>query len=187
MSVRAVLFGGLMLVAASANAQGVFSFDDVPLDGEPTVEVNMGPEMLNLLAGATQVPGAPGAGALDGITNVRVLVYENIDESMQEVLSFVDSTASRLDADGWHAVVRVREEGEQVRVYMKPGANGTLAGITVMVTDSSSREAVFLNVAGAIQPAQLGQIASTIGMNGMFNGVPGFSGGPSAAPRVPQD
>jgi hypothetical protein len=178
---RAVLFGGLMLVAAGAGAQGAFSFDDVPLDAEPTVEVNMGPEMLNLLSAAASVPGAPGS--LDGVTNVRVLVYENIDESMQEVLSFVDSTATKLDADGWHAVVRVREEGEQVRVYMKPGTNGTLAGITVMVTDSGSREAVFLNVAGAIQPAQLGMIASSIGMNGMLNGVPGFTGAAPAAPK----
>jgi hypothetical protein len=177
MSVRAVLFGGLMLVAASANAQGVFSFDDVPIDKEPTVEVNMDQEMISLLSGAANVPGVPGA--LNGITSVRVLVYEDLNEDLQDVLQFVESSASKLEGDGWRAVVRVRDGDEQVRVYMKPGIAGTLSGITVMVTDfggdGGAGEAVFLNVAGEIHPAQLGQIASTIGMNGMFRGVPGVN------------
>ena len=147
----------------------------------------MGPEMLVLFGEAAKAPGGPGA--LDGITNVRVLVYEDITEDMQDVLKFVDSTATKLEGDGWHAVVRVRDKGEQVRVYMKPGTGGTLAGVTVMVTDSGAvgrgGEAVFFNVAGTIQPAQLGQIASTIGMNGMFNGVPGLpaQGAPAKAPQ----
>ena len=186
---RAVLFGGLMLVTAGAGAQGVFSFDDIPLEGEPNVEVNMGPEMIALFGEASKgVPGGPGA--LDGITNVRVLVYEDIAEDMQAVLKFVDSTATKLEGDGWHAVVRVRDEGEQVRVYMKPGTGGTLAGVTVMVTESGAvgrgGEAVFLNIAGTIQPAQLGQIAAGIGMNGMFNGVPGLPA-QGAAAKDPQD
>jgi hypothetical protein len=185
---RAVLCGGLMWVAASASAQGVFSFDDIPIDREPTVEVNMGPEMINLLAGAAQVPGgAPGTGPLDGITNVRVLVYEDINEDMQAVVRFVESTGTRLEGDGWHAVVRVRDGDEQVRVYMRPGTDGTLAGVTVMVMDSGgdggAGEAVFLNVAGTIHPAQLGQIASSMGMHGMFRGVPVI---PASDPYVPQ-
>jgi hypothetical protein len=174
---RVVLFGGLMWVAAGANAQGILSFDDIPIEREPTVEVNMGPEMITLLAGAAQVPGgAPGTGPLDGITNVRVLVYEDIQEDMQAVVEFVESTGTRLEGDGWHAVVRVRDGDEQVRVYMRPGTAGTLAGVTVMVMDSGggagAGEAVFLNVAGTIHPAQLGQIASSMGMHGMFRGVP---------------
>jgi len=175
---RVMLFGGLMLVAASASAQGVFSFDGIPIEGEPTVEVNMGPEMLTLLNGAAgTVPGVPGPGALDGITNVRVLVYEDLREKMQDVAKFVESTGTKLEGDGWSAVVRVRDGDEQVRVYMKPGTGGLLSGITVMVMDfggdGGAGEAVFLNVAGAIHPAQLAQIASTIGMNGAFRGVPG--------------
>jgi hypothetical protein len=185
---RAVLFGGLMLVVASASAQGVVSFEDIPLEREPTVEVNMGPEMLILFGEAAKVPGGPGA--LDGITNVRVLVYEDLAEDLQNVLRFVDSTGTKLEGDGWHAVVRVRDGDEQVRVYMKPGAGGTLSGVTVMVTDSGgdggAGEVVFLNVAGTIQPAQLGQIASMSGRNGIFNGVPGFPA-QGAAAKGPQD
>src|SRR5688572_11537184 len=188
---RAVLFGALIAVAATARAQGIFSFDDVPIDSEPTVEVNMGPEMLSLFGEAAKGAAGQTANALEGVTNVRVLVYEDIAEDMQDVIRFVDATGTKLEGDGWHAVVRIREEGEQVRVYMKPGTGGTLAGVTVMITDDGAdggggREAMFINVAGAIQPAQLGQIASTVGINGVFYGVPGVPA-QGAAAKGPQE
>lgn len=188
---RAVLFGGLMLATASASAQGVFSFEGIPLKGEPSVEVNMDESMLKLFSGAAQAGTAAPTG-LEGLTSVRVLVYEDIAEDMQGVLRFVESTGTKLEGDGWSAVVRVREEGEQVRVYMKPGTDGTLSGITVMITevggddgdnDGGGGEAVFVNVAGKIQPSQLGQLASGIGVNGVLNGLPGLQGAPSTAPE----
>ena len=73
---RAVLFGALMVVAATARAQGIISFDDVPIEGEPTVEINMGPEMLSLFGEAAKGAAGQAANALQGVTNVRVLVYE---------------------------------------------------------------------------------------------------------------
>jgi hypothetical protein len=180
---KAVLFGGLMIVAATASAQGIFSFDAIPIERPPTIEVNMGPEMVALLGGAARGAAGEAASALEGVTNVRVLVYEDLDEDLRPVQSFIDATATRLDSDGWHAVVRVREDDEQVRVYMKPGAGGLLAGITIMVIDlggdGGAGEAIFINVAGAIQPERLGQIASTIGIGGMLHGMHGF---PTAAP-----
>jgi len=187
MKLRAALFGGLMLVAARAGGQGVFPFDGIPLKQQPNVEVNMDEAMLKLFAGAAQsAPGVPSG--LEGLTNLRVLVYEDVAEDMQGVLRFVESTGTKLESDGWRSVVRVREDDEQVRVYMKPGTDGTLSGVTVMVTeaghgdDGGGGEAVFINVAGKIRPEQLGQIAS---MNGVLNGLPGLAtaGAPSPAPQ----
>jgi hypothetical protein len=49
-----------------------------------------------------------------------------------------------------------------------------------MVTDAGGDggggEFVFVNVAGVIQPEQLGRIAGSIGMTGMFRGTPGLPG-----------
>ena len=185
---RAVLFGGLMLTASSY-AQDVLSFDDIPIDNEPTIEVDLGPEMLTLLGEAAKGDGNAGP-TLEGVTNVRVRVYEDIDEDMQEVLSFVEATATRLVADGWHAVVRIRDGNEQIRVYMKPGTGGKLAGVTFMMTagdggsrnsdsSDSSGEAMFLNVSGAFEPAQLGQLAAINGITGVVGVlgiVPGAEG-----------
>jgi len=187
---RVALFGGLMLVTASVSAQGVFPFESIPLKQEPSVEINLDEAMLKLLGGAAQSGTAELTG-LEGVTNVRVLVYEDIAEDMQGVLKFVESTGTKLEGDGWRAVVRVREEGEQVRVYMKPGTDGTLSGVTVMITElggddgdnGGGGEAVFVNVAGKIQPEQLGQLASGIGANGVLNGLPGLQRAPSKAPE----
>src|SRR6185436_10393524 len=85
---RVALFGGLMLVTASVSAQGVFPFESIPLKQEPSVEINLDEAMLKLLGGAAQSGTAELTG-LEGVTNVRVLVYEDIAEDMQGVLKFV--------------------------------------------------------------------------------------------------
>jgi hypothetical protein len=114
-----------------------------------------------------------------------VRVYEGISDDILDVLKFVDDTSTQLQAAGWNNVVRVREQGEHVRIFMRPGTDGTISGLTIMVADSgASDEAVFINIAGAIQPSQLGRIAAAIGMDGMFNMVPGIPG-PGAAQKGP--
>ena len=181
---KAVLFGGLMLLAASANGQDAFSFADIPIDGEPTIEVDLGPEMLKLLGEASKgEPGEPGV-ALQGITNVRFRMYEEVDDDMQDVLRFVDATATRLQADGWQAVVRIRDGTDLIRVYMKPGTGGNLAGVSFMMTSGDgsdgSGEAMFINVAGAFEPSQLGRLASINGITGavgVLGIIPGADGG----------
>lgn len=172
----ALMIGGL-LAAVSASAQGVFPFDRIPgLDKEPTVQIDLNPELMGFFNEAAKSADDEAGAALEGITNVSVRVYENIADDIDALVKFVDDTTARLERDGWHAVVRVNEDGERVRIYMKPGSNGLISGLTVMVTDSGpGDEAVFINVAGAIEPEQLGQIAAAVGMNGMFNMVPGFN------------
>ena len=175
MKIRAALWIGGLLAAATASAQGDFLFDRIPgLNKEPTVQIDLNEAMLKLFAGAAKGADANAAAALDGVTNLRVRVYEGIDAEIPDVMKFVNETTTKLEGDGWNSIVRVNDGDEQVRVYVKPGANATIAGITVMVTDGGG-EAVFINVAGMIQPEQLGRITG-MGMNGMFGGIPGFSG-----------
>jgi hypothetical protein len=52
-----------------------------------------------------------------------------------------------------------------------------------MVVDTGGGEAVFINVAGAIRPEQLGRVAAQMGMDGMFNMVPGAQSAPRKAPQ----
>lgn len=180
---RTLLTAGLLALSATASAQGYFPFGEIAgLDVKPTVEINLNPAMLGFVREAAKGANAEAASALAGITGVRVYVYEDIDKNFDDVLKFVDRTSTTLERDGWHPAVRVNEDDEQVRVYVKPVApdaanpGGTIAGLTVMVTDSGpGGEAVFINIAGVIQPAQLGQIAGAIGMDGVFNGIPGLA------------
>lgn len=187
-----ILSAAALAVTTTANAQGYFSFSEIPgLDAEPSVEIDLNPALLGFVTEAAGGVNAEAANALAGVTNVRVRVYEGIGSDMATVLKFVEDTSAALERDGWHAAVRVREGGEQVRIYMKPmaagtSAPGTIGGLTVMVADDTSDEAVFINVAGAIQPAQLGRLAGAIGMNGMFNMVPGATTPPPPPSPAPQ-
>jgi hypothetical protein len=177
----AVLMSGVFAVTG-ANAQGDFSFGEIPgLGVQPTIQIDLNPAMLGFLSEAAKGAGEQASG-LEGITNVRVYVYEAIGDDLSDVLKFVEDTSQRLERDGWHSAVRVNEDGEQVRIYMKlpasggASAPGVIDGLTVMVTDSGAGdEAVFINISGEIQPAQLGRIAGAIGMNGIFNMMPGLA------------
>jgi hypothetical protein len=180
------LLGGLLAANSCAMAQGYFSFDDIPgLDSEPTVEIDLGPELMRFFDGAAN--GAHTFTGLEGITNVRVRVYEDLGDTQADLLKFVEDTSRTLERDGWRSVVRVNEDGERVRIFMKlasSGANaGGIEGLTVMVVDTGGAdEAVFINVAGDIQPEQLGRIAAHVGMNGIFDMVPGAAPRPRSAP-----
>lgn len=191
MQPRAMLFGALMLLAANSNAQSGLSFDDIPIEKDPMIEVDLGPEMLELLSEATK--GEPRATrvALDGITNIRVRFYEGINENIQGVRNFVDATASRLDADGWNTVMRINDGDEHVRVYMKPDSDGKVAGVTLILTggdgiDPDGGEAMFIDVAGVFEPAQLGRLASIEGMPGVI-GVLGIVPGAHDADEDEQE
>ena len=188
----ALLVGALLAFDSGARAQGYFSFEDIPglEDAEPSVAIDLDPEMMNFFGAATKGSQQGVASALDGITNVRVRVYEGIADRVQtDLLKFVDDTSRTLERDGWRSVVRVNEDGERVRIFMKladGGANaGSIEGLTVMVIDTGSGdEAVFINLAGVIRPEQLGRVAAEMGMDGMFSMVPGV---PSAPAKRPND
>jgi hypothetical protein len=163
----------------------VLSFDDIPIDKEPTIEIDLGPEMMKFFSEATKgEAGEPGL-PIEGVTSVRLRMYEDIDEDMQDVLSFVDATATRLQANGWHAVVRIRDGSDHIRVYMKPETGGRLAGVTFMMTsgdgsDAEGGEAMFINVTGAFEPDQLGRLAAIDGVTGavgVLGIIPGANGG----------
>jgi hypothetical protein len=186
-----LVVGGLFAFSSVASAQGYFAFEDIPglEDSEPTVAIDLDPEMMKFFGAATKGPGQQFSSALEGITNVRVRVYEGIvDGGQADLLKFVDDTSRTLERDGWRSVVRVNEDGERVRIFMKlatGGANaGSIEGLTVMVVDTGGGdEAVFINIAGLIRPEQLGNVASQIGMDGAFNMIPGAQGASNQAPN----
>ena len=182
--------GGLLAFSAGAHAQGYFPFDEIPglEDVEPTVEIDLDPAMMNFFGEAAKGEAGEAAAALEDITNVRVRVYEDIGGEQANLLKFVDDTSRMLERDGWKSVVRVNEDGERVRIFMKlaagGGAAGKIEGLTVMVVDTGgSNEAVFINVAGDIEPERLGRVASQIGMHGMFDMVPGLPNTPNKGPN----
>lgn len=168
----------LALVWSGARAQsgGYFDFTQVPGLGEhPQVQIDLGPEMLAFLRLATPDPDV--VDAFTGLENVRVLVYETLEDPAA-VFAFVEDSSGKLEAAGWQRIVYVEGEGDRVRIYAKLEGQ-SMVGMTVMVVGDDASgdpsdgpgDAVFINISGDIDPAKLGRIASEVGVDGAFGGV----------------
>ena len=161
-------------LAGTAHAQGYFEFGEIPgISGEPTVQIDLGAAMLAFVNAAAIQADPSVAEALKGIEGVRVRVYETI-ENEQAVLDFIDDTSGTLERAGWERTVFVQEGTEKVRIYAKIDQQ-QMTGLTLMVYDG---EAVFINVAGTLDPAQLAKLLGAFDANA-FNGILGGAAGTS--------
>lgn len=165
----AVAFSG------SAAAEEFFDFGRIPgVADEPNVEVDLNAALLAFVTEAAKTSDANVADAISGLDNVRVRVYEDLKDPAA-VGAFVDDSSKRLERAGWQRTVYVADEDDKVRVYVKM-KDRHVSGMTVMVTDED--EAVFMNISGEIDPAQLGRLARVMGVGDVFGdaGIDGSLG-----------
>jgi|KBSSwiStaDraftv2_1062776.scaffolds.fasta_scaffold144863_3 hypothetical protein len=164
----------LLLLCGAARAQnGYFEFGQIPgLDAEPTVQIDLPPSMLGWVSEAAKKEDPEAAKAIENLKAVRLRVYENIGDNAKAVGQFIEDTSRKLESDGWQRTVYVHDGDDKVRIYVKPGdpkaAKPEIAGFTVMVVDDS--DAVFINVAGPMDPAQFGRLMGG-GWGGMLGGI----------------
>jgi Domain of unknown function (DUF4252) len=164
-----ILAAAWLLATGAANAQGYFDFDSVPgLGAQPTVQIDLNTQMLNFVKAIAAESDPEAASVLSGIEGVRVRVYGEL-EDRDQVLDFIDDTSGRLERDGWTRAVYVQGDEERVRVYIR-FEDTRMAGMTVMVATTDSDDgAVFINVVGQIDPAELGKLARGIGVGGVLD------------------
>ena len=180
----------LMVVAAAtvltqtAQAQGYFDFGQIPgISRNPSVQVDLSPPMINFIREATRATDPAAADLIAGIENVRVRVYNVVDD-VQDLFEFIDDTSGNLEREGWQRTIFVDEDEAKVRVYLKfDDTNAT--GLTVMVAGDDD-EAVFINVSGLINPTQLGQLAQKYGGQIDLGGID-IGGALENAPRDGDD
>ena len=88
------------------------------------------------------------------LKGILVQIY-TLDENTDAARDQFGKTKSSLKSSGWEPIVQVNEDDEQVLVYMKM-IEGQMEGMTVMVVDEE--EAVFVNIIGQLNPAELGRV-----------------------------
>jgi hypothetical protein len=122
--------------------------------GEPTVQISIGASLLSLVGSLSAEEDPEAAELFKKLNGVRVNVFET--EAMAEgAVDLVKEISNKLSSSGWESVVTVNSADEQVRVFMKISAE-TVDGITVMAVEEN--EAVFVNVIGNINPAELERV-----------------------------
>lgn len=86
---------------------------------------------------------------LRDVRAVRVYVYE-VDGDAALVRERIEETRDRFVADGWHAVLAVRDDGELVTALVKLDDPDEIRGVVVLVADDE--EVVYVNAIGKIRP-----------------------------------
>jgi len=144
------------------NLAGYVDFGDLSASyGEPKITINLGGTMLNFVGAMSSSESPETADLISKLKGIRVQIF-NIDDNNDAAKSQFGKTKSQLKSSGWEPIVQVNEEDEQVLVYMKM-TGGNMEGMTVMVVDAD--EAVFVNVIGQLNPAELAKVMDKFDVN----------------------
>ena len=122
--------------------------------GEPTVQISIGGSLLSLISSLSAEDDPETAELFKKLNGVRVNVFETKSMAAGAV-DLVKDISGKLSSTGWESVVTVNSDDEQVRVFMKIN-DQNVDGITVMAIEED--EAVFINVIGNINPAELERV-----------------------------
>ena len=134
---------------------GYVDFGDLSATyGEPKITINLGGTMLGFVGMMSSAESPETSELISKLKGIRVQIY-SMDEDASAAKNQFGETRKGLKSSGWEPVVQINEDDEQVLVYMKM-EGGNMEGMTVMVVDEE--EAVFVNIIGQLNPAELGKV-----------------------------
>lgn len=145
---------------------GYVDFEQTLGDMHASVEVFLKGSLLVLAREAVKADDPELTELLSKIDYIHVKVLPLKGVSAVGLESKTSRLAEQLEQKGWELTVRVREDGEQVHVYVLPGDKGDIAGLVVMAIEEGD-EAAFVNVVGNINPTEIGRIGRTFHIDAM--------------------
>lgn len=138
---------------------GYVDFGDLSsLYGEPKIIINLGGTMLGFISMMSSSESPETADMISKLKGVRVQIFDTDTNSDASKAQF-NKVKANLKSAGWEPIVQVNEDDQQVLIYMKM-KDGNMEGMTVMVVDEE--EAVFVNVIGQLDPAELGRVMESL-------------------------
>ena len=127
-------------------------------DTEPTVEVTLREPLLRLITETIPEEDAEAANFVSHLLSVRLHVYDDIGGDVQHIAENMDGIAADLDSEGWERVVRVRDDDDQVEIFLRISDDDDMIyGIAVMIV-SEDGEMVLANIAGDISFDDIGAL-----------------------------
>ena len=134
---------------------GYVDFGDLSATyGDPKITINLGGTMLGFVGMMSSEDSPETSELISKLKGIRVQIY-SMDEDASAAKNQFGKTKKGLKSSGWEPIVQINEDDEQVLVYMKM-ENDNMEGMTVMVVDDE--EAVFVNIIGQLNPAELGKV-----------------------------
>lgn len=149
---------------------GYVDFDQVgQWFNEPAnIEVNLRGTLLNLIASSSEEAESDFAALIRNLQAIQVRGFPMTGVSSDEILQRFDDLSGQLQSEGWERVVYIRDEGENVTIFMKPEGE-SIAGLTVMASDPNDQETIFVNIVGSIRPEEIGKIGRGLDIEPLQN------------------
>ncbi|NNF57563.1 MAG: DUF4252 domain-containing protein [Rhodothermaceae bacterium] len=150
-----------------ASAQRSLELDDLDalFSEEARVEVNLQGPLLRLVAEASRAEEPEFAAMVDAMRGIFVRQYA-LSTARSGVSTRVRDMARSLESSGWQTLVRVREDDEDIFIYLLPDGD-IIDGLVVMALNSTDDEATFVTFEGRIDPEQIGRLGARFNIDAL--------------------
>lgn len=135
-------------------------------DETPTVEVNIKGALLRMAAAATRHEDPVLADMLLKLRAIQVRTFRYRPALHNQLTSRTEGLSRRLKEQGWETIVRVRDEGENVDMFLRQRGE-RVQGMMVSVVSPDEQEVVFINIVGEIDPEEVGRLGSRFEIRGL--------------------
>lgn len=144
---------------------GQFDFSDLSTQyGEPKVEVNLNANLMQIIGRFADQEDPEVAEILSKLETIQVRIYD-LNEELETANAALDRVSNELKLDSWETLVTVNdnEENQKVRIFSK-STDQVIDGVVVMVVspEKGGGEAVFINIVGEIDPANIAKVTDKI-------------------------
>jgi len=150
-----LLVAGIVAMGTAQAQEGEFNLEPMTGGLEPKVNINFGPAMMAGFAETVASSNPDLSTVLGGIQGLRLMVFEDLSDS-RPLASQIEASVNELIDSGWNRAIQVRENGEQVDVFMIE-TDQFVTGMVLMVRESSD-SAVLANIHGEMDPVLVGRL-----------------------------
>lgn len=145
--------------------RGYVSFDNLESQyGEPKVMINLNQSMLGFVS-KLNVADEETSSLISKLKAVRVQIY-NMGKDDQPALDLMAKVTKNIKGKNWMPIVSINEDHEKVRIFTKL-TDDIMDGLVVMIINDEhkSKEAVFINIIGEIDPEQINKVTDALDIN----------------------
>ena len=133
------------------------------LDMRPNIEVTIQGALLDLVRNRAAREDDRAAGLMRNLQSIQMRGFPTDNLTPADYNDTIDRFAEDLLSSGWSRVMHVREDDQNVSLFMRYN-DEEVAGLTMMMSDPSDERLLFINIVGRIQPDELGTLMGGTGV-----------------------
>ena len=134
---------------------------EIPADAAEVVDIEMGPELIQVALGVDEETDSKAIAALSKIRFIRVKSFHIDDETAGKIRPRIEAIEKKLQASDWKRVIYIKDREEFVSVHVMHD-DKTIVGMMVLVFEPGDT-ATFANIVGEINFATLIGLANEFG------------------------